>query len=200
LVHSNNTFDFALFEWNEDIDAVDDDVMLKDEVVLYPSYTAEVPGITLTHDGRIEEDLAALNALYTPVAIAGVNGPQAIHAEEDKYEFSNDDDEGIMHTRDIPAPAQIGGTVIPIMLDDEINCAMFLIMLDEVINREQIYEVETIVYYSDEDNDNDNPNDADDADQDQGECRYPRRANRGVTLRYNYYALLAASLECHATI
>jgi hypothetical protein len=33
--------------------------------------------------GRVE-DLTALNALYAPVAIAGVNRPQAIPAEEDE--------------------------------------------------------------------------------------------------------------------
>ncbi len=135
-----NTFDFAdrnciLFEWNDELDAVNDDALLEEGMVLYPSIEAEFPGVVLTCDiltveeeielhGRVKE-LATQNAFMAPVTIAGVNAPCAIPANKDKYEYSDDNNDGIIRVQDIPTqnPAKNMNPVIPLKSDNEQDVA-----------------------------------------------------------------------------
>jgi hypothetical protein len=83
-----DSFDFtdcngALFEWNNEDDALEGEDLVKENIVLYPSITAEFLGVALTHHiTPIEEefephghvkDAAARNANFGLVAIAGVD-------------------------------------------------------------------------------------------------------------------------------
>jgi len=87
-------FDFAdrngvLFEWNDDVDECPEGILEEDDVVLYPSIAAELPGVDLEHDTprpSIEadliphgqaEDAAARNANHEPLpACVGVVGSE----------------------------------------------------------------------------------------------------------------------------
>jgi hypothetical protein len=82
-----DNFDFAdcngnLFEWNHEVDALKGKGLVKEDVVLYPSITAEFPGVALTrHITPIKEEFkshgrknaAARNTNFGLVAITGVD-------------------------------------------------------------------------------------------------------------------------------
>ena len=80
-----------------------------EDVVLYPSYAAEHPGVALGQDRplrSIEEELipqgqakdaAACNANLRPFDVAGVAAAPIVHANADKFvDYENDDDDGII--------------------------------------------------------------------------------------------------------
>jgi hypothetical protein len=92
-------FDFAdrngvLFEWNGDVDECPEGILEEDDVILYPSIAAELPGVELEHDSprpSIEpdllphgqaEDAAARNANQEPFDVVGVEPVAVIHAED----------------------------------------------------------------------------------------------------------------------
>jgi len=125
-------FDFSdrngiLFEWNEEVDE-NQEGLVEEEAILYPSLVAEFPGVTLDRDipipsiehefepqGRAE-DAAALNANLAPYAVAGVNGPAIVTADNDEIEIydDDDDDDGIIDVMDIPRSDElIGGPIEP---------------------------------------------------------------------------------------
>jgi hypothetical protein len=79
-----HTLDFVdqngvLFKWNKDVATLATDVLLEKDVVLYPTVTAEFPGVALTRDveaikeefklhGRVE-DLATNNLPLTTLCM-----------------------------------------------------------------------------------------------------------------------------------
>ncbi len=72
-----------LFEWNEAIDEAPEG-LVEEDVILYPSFAAELPGVALERDTgvapvedkiephRSPEDAAAANAGLDPIDVAGV--------------------------------------------------------------------------------------------------------------------------------
>jgi hypothetical protein len=207
-------FDFAdcngiLFEWNNELNAVDGKALLEEDVVLYPLITAEFLGAALTRDVLIIEeeiqphglvkDLPTQKSFIALVAFAGVNAPRVIPANKDKYKYGNNNDDGILHVQDIPAqnPAQNMNPVIPLESEDEQDVA-----LNDNNNVDSNDDDST--NNSNDTNDNNNSNNDyhnkdrnmekgmlqaeqeatifyKQTEQDQGVCRYPRHANRGVT-------------------
>jgi hypothetical protein len=83
----------ALFEWNDEVNALKGEGLIKEDVVLYPSITREFPRVALTcHITPIKDefepqdyimDAAACNSNFGPVAIAGVD-TRTIPANPDK--------------------------------------------------------------------------------------------------------------------
>ena len=135
-------FDFAdkngvLFEWNGDVDECPEGILEEDDVILYPSIAAELPGVALEHDmpqPSIEADLiphghaedeAARNANHEPFGIVGVE-PVAgviIHAEDGKIDSDSDKDDnnGIIAINDAPLPVAQDPLVLSDLSDDEPN-------------------------------------------------------------------------------
>ena len=96
-------FDFAdrngiLFEWNEEVDKFPEGIVKVEDVVLYPSLTAEHPGVVLGRDQPLPsieeelvlqgqaEDAAARNANLQPFDITGVGAALIVHANADKID------------------------------------------------------------------------------------------------------------------
>ena len=86
-----NMFNFSdrngvLFEWNEDVDETPKGI-IKEDVVLYPSFAVETPGVVLKQNQPIPsvedeikpqgraEDAAARNANLEPINVTGVHTP-----------------------------------------------------------------------------------------------------------------------------
>ncbi len=114
-VEKQDSFDFAgldgvLFEWNDKVDALKGEVLVKEDIVLYPSIMTEFPGVDLMHhttsiEKELEphnhiEDAAAHNTNFGPVVIAGVD-TRMIHASPDKINGIGDEDNKKIHVRDI---------------------------------------------------------------------------------------------------
>jgi hypothetical protein len=130
-------FDFAdrngiLFEWNDEVDE-NQERLVKEEIVRYPSLVREFPGVALDRDipiasiedeyelqGRAE-DKAARNANHAPYAAEGVDGPIIINADGDEIEQNYDDDnnEGIIAANDIPRRYYNNDGAPPIALDSD---------------------------------------------------------------------------------
>ena len=104
-----------LFEWNEVVDESPEGIVDIEDIVLYPSLTAEHPRVVLGQDQPLPsievelvpqgqaEDAAARNANIQPFDIAGVMAAPIIHANADElndYEIDNDD--SIIAVGDIP--------------------------------------------------------------------------------------------------
>ncbi len=121
---NNNAFDFSdrngiLFKWNDEVDK-HQERLVEEDTVLYPSLVAEFPGVALDRDlpipsieeefapqGRAE-DVAALNANIAPYAVAGVNGPVIVNADNGEIEiYNDDDDDGIIDVLNLPRHADI---------------------------------------------------------------------------------------------
>ena len=100
-------FDFAdrngvLFEWNDDVDECPEGILEEDDVILYPSIAAELPGVDLEHDTprpSIEADLiphgqaedeAARNANHEPFGVVGVEPVAVIHTEDGEIDSDSD--------------------------------------------------------------------------------------------------------------
>jgi hypothetical protein len=133
-------FDFAdrsdiHFEWNEEVDEFPKGIIDIDDVVLYPSLTAEHPGVVLGQDQPLPsieeelvpqgqaEDAAARNANLRPFDVAGVGAAPIVHTNVDKLDdYKIDGDDGIIAVGDIPqqpphAPLVVNNT------DDDNNTA-----------------------------------------------------------------------------
>lgn len=203
------TLDFAdrngiLFEWNDEVDDRQEQ-LVEEEAIRYPSLTRKFPGIALDRNlpvpsieeeyepqGRAE-DAAALNANIAPYAIAGVDGPIIINADDDKIEIHNDnddddDDDGIIAVADIPHDNNMGAHAT---IDD-----------------------------SEEGNDEDNDSNDDDSDDEETSVehksddkvsvpgvRRSKRKTKGTATRFAEYGLMMEARrqarkgkECRATI
>jgi len=96
-------FDFAdrngiLFEWNEVVDESPEGIVDIEDIVLYPSLTAEHPRVVLGQDQPLPsikeelvpqgqaEDAVARNANIQPFDVAGVMAAPIIHANADKLD------------------------------------------------------------------------------------------------------------------
>jgi hypothetical protein len=126
-----DSFNFAdhegtLFEWNNKVDALEGEGLVKEDIILYPSITAEFLGVALTpHLTPIKEefephgcveDAATCNANFGPVAIAEVDA-RVIHANPDKNnDICDDNDNDLMHVRNIH-PNQHTAQNLIVMLD-----------------------------------------------------------------------------------
>ncbi len=120
-------FDFAnrsgvLFEWNKEVDECPEGILEEEDVILYPSPTAELPGVVLGQDmpqpsieadltpqGRTEDE-AARNTNHKPFDVVGVDQPVAahaiVHAKDGEIDSDNDEDnnDGIMAINNAPLP------------------------------------------------------------------------------------------------
>ncbi len=136
-------FDFAdrsgvLFEWNKEVNECPEGIFKEEDIILYPSLTAELPGVVLGRDmppSSIEvdlipqgcvEDKAAQNASHEPFSIVGVNQPVTahaiIHAKNGEINSNNDedDDDGIIAINDAPVPRMAQDPlVLPDLSEDE---------------------------------------------------------------------------------
>jgi hypothetical protein len=96
-----------LFECNDNVNKYPKR-LIKEDVVLYLSLVAEIPGVVLGQDlpiptiedeiepqGRTK-DAAARNAKLKPFDIAGLDALTIINAKNDKINITNDDDDGIL--------------------------------------------------------------------------------------------------------
>jgi len=135
-------FDFAgrnrvLFEWNDEVDECPEGILEEDDVLLYPSIAAELPGVALEHDmpqpsikadinphGR-KEDEATRNANQEPFGVVGVE-PAAgaiTHAKDGEIDSDSnkEDDNGIIAIIDAPLPVAQDPLVLSDSSDDEPN-------------------------------------------------------------------------------
>ncbi len=112
-----------LFEWNDDIDENNENIV-EEDVILYPSLAAEFLGVTLDRDVAVPsiddeviphglaEDAAAQNTNAAPFVVQEwINGPAAIQANDNEIDDGeyNNEDNGIIEVADIPpgnAPPQ----------------------------------------------------------------------------------------------
>jgi len=105
----------TLFKWIEEVDKFPEGIVYIENILLYHSLAVEHPGVVLGRDqplpsieeelvpqGRAE-DTAACNANLQPFDIAGVAAAPIIHANTDKLDkYEIDDDDGIVASGDIP--------------------------------------------------------------------------------------------------
>ncbi len=115
------SFNFAdrndiLFEWNEEVDKFPKGIVEIEDVVLYPSLTAEHPGVVLGQDQPLPsikeklvpqgcaKDAAACNANLEPFNVAEVvAAPSIVPANKDELDNCKiDNGEGIIAVGDIP--------------------------------------------------------------------------------------------------
>ncbi len=124
-----NTLNFTdrngiLFEWNNNVDKCPEG-LVKEDVVLYQSLAAEIPGVVLEQDlpilmieDKIElqghaKDAAARNANHKPFNIAGVDALAIIRANNNKINIINDDDDGILSIATIPGNNNHDPLILP---------------------------------------------------------------------------------------
>ncbi len=125
-----NTLDFAdrngiLFEWNNHADKYPEE-LVKEDMILYLSLMAEIPGVVLERDvpiptikdkiephGRTEE-AAVGNANLEPFDVAEVDAPTIIHANNDKIDVINDNNNGILLITIIPANNNHAPLILPV--------------------------------------------------------------------------------------
>ena len=129
-------FDFAdrngvLFEWNEAVNECPEGILDNEDVILYPSIAAELPGVDLKHDTPrplIEADLiphcqaedeATRNANHKPFGVVGVEPAAVIHAEEGKIDSKEDNDNGIIAINDVPPPMEQDPLILSDLSDDK---------------------------------------------------------------------------------
>ena len=133
-------FDFAdrngvLFEWNDDVNECPEGILEEDNVILYPSIVAELPGIDLEHNTprpSIEADLiphgqaedeAARNANHESFGVVGVEPVAVSHTEDGEIDSDSDEDDnnGIIAINDAPLPEAQDPLVLSDSSDDEQN-------------------------------------------------------------------------------
>ncbi len=196
-----NTLNFAnrneiQFEWNDKVNKYPK-VLIKEDVVLYPSIVADIPGVVLEQDLPIQmiedkfepqgraEDATARNPNLKLFNIAGVDAPMIICAINNKINKINDDDDGILL---IPTISE-NNNHDPLILPDTSDS-------DTLDNKDQ---------NEDKENNKDNLSNSDSLqgdgqeadkpeerltdDQDQGVCR-SKRNNQGTTAKYADYGLI----------
>ncbi len=197
-------FDFAdrngvLFEWNDEVDKCREGILEEDDVILYPSIAAKLPGIELEHDSprpSIEpdliphgqaEDVAARNAKHEPFGVVGVEPVAVIHAEDGVIDSDSDKDEdnGIIAINDAPLPVAQDPLVLSDLSDDEPN--------------DDEHDSEDNDSNDDDDDDpsfadavaehDDSGDDEDKEQEDQG-VRRSRRKNKGTNRQYDNYTLM----------
>jgi hypothetical protein len=197
-------FDFAdrngvLFEWNDNVDECPEGILEEDDVILYPSIAAELPGIVLKHDmprppikadliphGRAEDE-AARNANHEPFGVVGVE-PVAgaiIQADGEINSDSNeDDDNGIIAINNAPLPAQV--TQDPLVLsdssDDEPN--------DDNSDDNSDDDDDDDPSFADAVAEQDDSGDDEDKEQEDQGVRRSRRKNKGINRQYDNYTLM----------
>jgi hypothetical protein len=137
------TLDFAnrngiLFKWNNDVNKYPEG-LVEEDVVLYPSITAELPRVVLERDLPIQtiedkiepqgraKDTTAHNANLELFDIAGVGALTIIHANNDKSDVISDNDNGILLIVTIPANNNHNPLILPNTsdsdtLDDKVQC------------------------------------------------------------------------------
>jgi hypothetical protein len=114
-----NTLDFAnrngiLFEWTNNINEYPEG-LIEEDVVLYPTLMADIPGVVLeidlpipTFEDKIEsqgraKDAAACNSNLKPFVIAEVDALTIIHVNNNEIDVINDKDKSILLIATIPA-------------------------------------------------------------------------------------------------
>jgi hypothetical protein len=195
-------FDFTdrsgiLFEWNDEIDKHREG-LIEEDVVLYPTLAAEIPGVTLDREllvtpiedkiapqGRVE-DAAAANAGLAPLDRQVLEGAAVIDALPfeivDAANDDDDNDDGILAVRDIPPPLPIHQP-IPVLDDDVPGDVVDMIPHpaddpDDLGDPDDVYD------------DADPANDTADPPPIVEGLRRSTRVNRGQTTRYDHYGLL----------
>ncbi len=180
--------------------------LVKEDIVLYPSVSAEFLGVALMHHitpikekfkphGRVK-DAAACNANFGPFAIAGVDAC-TIHANPDKINDIGNNNNNIIHVRGIH-PNQPPAQNLIVMPDSSGN--------DH--NNNKGVKLDNGDSNNNDDDDNNNkqnninqahavrfdalPSQKDNKTEDEGVHR-SRRKNRGVTDKYANYTLQMAA-------
>jgi hypothetical protein len=206
-------FDFAnrngiFFKWNEEVDESPEGIIDIEVVVLYPSLSAEHPGVVLGRDQplpSIEEELvpqgqakdaAARNANLRPFDVSGVVAAPIVHTNADELDdYKIHDDDGIIAFGDIPqqpphAPLVVNDT------DNDNNTAGS--GDDNDGDDEDVDGDEDDDNSSEQDDKDDEPEAATDAldgsesDSNQG-VRRSRRRGKGTSKKYADYSLLMAA-------
>jgi hypothetical protein len=208
-------FDFAdrsgvLFEWNESIDKHPQG-LVEEEVVLYPTLAAELPGVTIGRDipvtaveddivpqGRAEDAVAA-NAGLAPME-PGALGDVAVidaHAYEYAPDVDDADDDGIIAVMDIrpahfPAPAMINDGAIALEDDAEEIYGDLDAADDASVHTGRSSDDSSAGAADDNDTDDDDDDDDDDADAlaRAAGLRRSSRSTKGLTTRFDNYSLL----------
>jgi hypothetical protein len=119
----------VLFEWNNKVDESPDGI-LKEDMVLYPSFSAEIPGIILDQDqpipsikdkiklqGRIEND-AAHNTNIESFDIVAVDALTILHANNNKSGEIDDNNDNIMSIGTILLANNPNPLILPDKTDD----------------------------------------------------------------------------------
>jgi hypothetical protein len=187
----------VLFEWNDEVDECPEGILEEDDVILYPSIAAELPGVELKHDTprpSIEADLiphgqaedkAARNANHEPFGIVGVEPAVVIHAEEGEIDNDSDedDDEGIIAINDAPMPMAQDPLVLSDSSDDEQND-------DEHDSDDDSDDDDDDPSFADAVAEQDDSGDDEDKEQEDQGVRRSRRKNKGTNRQYNDYTLM----------
>ncbi len=112
------------FTWNNEVDKYPER-LVKEDVVLYLSLAAEIPGVVLERDlpiptieDKIEpqgcaKDTAVRNANLKSFDVARVDAPTIIHANNKKIDIINDDNNGILSIATIPAKNNHDPLILP---------------------------------------------------------------------------------------
>ncbi len=208
-------FDFAdrsgiLFEWNDRIDE-HRETLVEEEVVLYPTLAAELPGITLDRDmpvtaveeaippqGRAE-DSAAANAGLAPLDRGVLFNEAAAVIDADAYKFDpmegDDNDNGIIAVADIP-PHDFEDGVLVVDNDDAA----------ELPRADDHHDDANAVDYDGNDDDSDDDAPDDNALARSAGLRRLRCTTKGSATRFADYGLLmnarrmARGGPCRATL
>jgi hypothetical protein len=113
-----------LFEWNNNVN-IHPERLVEEDVVLYLSLAAEIPGTVLEQDQPIPiiedkikpqgcaVDAAACNANLEPFDVAKVDVPTIICANKDKIDIINDNNNGILSITTIPANNNHNPLILP---------------------------------------------------------------------------------------
>jgi hypothetical protein len=130
-----NTLKFSdknriLFEWNNKVNKYSKGLVNKD-VVLYPPFAAEIPGVVLKRDlpippiedkfepqGRAK-DAVACNATLEPFYVTGVDAPTIILANNDEINEIDDDKDDILLIATIPENNNLNPLIPPDTSDSE---------------------------------------------------------------------------------
>jgi hypothetical protein len=195
-----NTLNFAdrngiLFEWNNEVDEYPEG-LVKEDVVLYPSLAAEIPGVVLERDLPIPtikdeikpqgctKDATAGNANLESFYIAGVDALIIICANNNKINKINDDNDGILSIATIPVNNNHNPFILPNTSDP-----------DTLDNKDQNKDEENKDDSIDEDSSQgdgqevDKPEEGSTDNQDQG-LRRSKRNNKGMTAKYADHGLM----------
>jgi hypothetical protein len=193
-----NPLDFAdrnriLFVWNNDINKYPEG-LVKEDMVLYLSLAAEIPGVVLERDlpiptigDKIEpqghaKDTVAWNTNLEPFDIPGVDAMTIICANNNEIEVINDNNEGILSIATIPANKHYDPLILPNTSDSDT-------LDDEDQSKDKKKDKDNLS------NDNLDGQEADKQeegltdDQDEGVHR-SKHNNKGMTAKYTDYGLM----------